>query len=83
MKATVEIPDEIFRRAKSRAAEQGISLCQFVSEAIEEKLSGSASIDQKPWMKHVGKLKDLREETARVDRFIEEAFETIDPELWK
>jgi hypothetical protein len=34
-------------------------------------------------MKHFGKLKHLRKETARIDKIIEEAFEQIDPELWK
>jgi len=29
MKTTLEIPDAIFRRAKSKAAEQGKSLRQF------------------------------------------------------
>jgi hypothetical protein len=34
-------------------------------------------------MKHIGKLKHLRKETARIDKFIEDAFEAIEPELWK
>jgi hypothetical protein len=34
-------------------------------------------------MKHIGKLKDLHEETKRIDKFIEEAFETIDEDMWK
>jgi len=33
-------------------------------------------------MKHMGKLKDLREETTRINALIEEAFENIDPEMW-
>jgi len=83
MKTTLEIPDKIFRQAKSKAAEQGIPLRQFVTEAVEQKLREAKSTDEKPWMKHFGKLKHLRKETARIDKFIEEAFETIDPELWK
>jgi hypothetical protein len=77
MKATLEIPDNVFRRAKSKAAEQGIPLRQFVTEAVEQKLRETSSSDEKPWMKHFGKLKDLHEETKRIDKFIEEAFETI------
>jgi len=38
-KTTPEIPDAIFRRAKARAAEQGMPLRQLVSEAVGEKLS--------------------------------------------
>jgi hypothetical protein len=83
MKTTLDIPDKIFRRAKSQAAEQGIPLRQFVVEAIEQKLRDVPPSGQKPWMKHIGKLKHLRKETARIDKFIEDAFEAIEPELWK
>ena len=83
MKTTLEIPDAIFRRAKSKAADRGISLRQFVTEAVEEKLKvASALRGQKPWMKHVGKLKHLRKETRRINKFIEQAFEQVDPEMW-
>ena len=83
MKTTLEIPDKIFRRAKSKAAEQGIPLRQYVTEAVEQKLREPSPEGGKPWLKHFGKLKHLRKETARIDKFIEEAFEQIDPELWK
>jgi predicted HicB family RNase H-like nuclease len=38
MKTTLEIPDRIFRGAKSKAAEQGIPLRQFVTQAVEDNL---------------------------------------------
>jgi hypothetical protein len=76
VKTTLQIPDAVFRRAKSRAAQQGISLRQFVTEAVEDKLRGE------PWMRHVGKLNDLRKETRRITAIIEEAFEGIDTEVW-
>jgi hypothetical protein len=82
MKTTLEIPDRVFRRAKAKAAEKGIPFRQFVTDAVEDKLKDSRSVGQKPWMKHVGKLKRLRRETLQVDRVIEEAFEQIDPEMW-
>jgi hypothetical protein len=82
MKTTLEIPDTIFRRAKSKAAEQGIPLRQFVTEAVEHKLKAAPPAGQKPWMKHLGKLKDLHKETARINKVIEEAFEEVDPEVW-
>lgn len=82
MKTTLEIPDFIFRRAKSAAAERGIPLRQFVTEAVQEKLRVSPS-EQKPWMKHFGKLKHLHKETRVIEKRIEEAFEQVDPELWK
>ena len=39
MKTTLEIPDELFRRAKLAAAEQGIPLRKLVSEALTEQLA--------------------------------------------
>lgn len=82
MKTTLEIPDAIFRRAKSKAAERGIPLRQFVSEAVEEKLRNCSGGEDKPWMKQLGKLKHLRKEIDQVDQAIEDAFEKIDPEMW-
>jgi len=43
MKTTLEIPDPIFRRAKAKAAERGVPLRQFVSEAVAEKLRMKSS----------------------------------------
>jgi predicted HicB family RNase H-like nuclease len=39
MKTTLEIPDAIFRRAKLAAAEHGIPLREFVTEAVKETWS--------------------------------------------
>jgi hypothetical protein len=83
VKTTLEIPDAIFRRAKSRAAEQGLPLRQFVTEAVEAKLSATPPGDEKPWMKHFGTLKHLRKETERIQRLMDQEFEQIDPELWR
>jgi hypothetical protein len=82
MKTTLEIPDTIFRRAKSTAAERGIPFRQFVTEAVAHKLKTIPAADQKPWMKHIGKLRHLRKEDARINKVIEEASEKIDPEMW-
>jgi hypothetical protein len=81
-KTTVEIPDAIIRRAKSKAAKQGISLRQLITEAIEEKLKNSPATDEKPWMNHIGKLKHPHKETAQIDPAIEGAFEQIELEMW-
>ena len=35
MKTTVEIPDPVFRKAKAQAAQRGIPLRQFVTEAMK------------------------------------------------
>jgi hypothetical protein len=81
MKTTLEIPDLLFRRAKSVAAERGIPLRQFVTEAVQEKLKTTSQ--DKPWMRHLGKLKHLRRERNHIEKRVEEAFEQIDQEIWK
>lgn len=81
MKTTLEIPDFLFRRAKSAAAERGIPLRQLVTEAVQEKLR--ATSQEKPWMKHLGKLKHVRKERKRIEKRVEEAFEQIDPDIWR
>jgi hypothetical protein len=83
MKTTLEMPDSVFRRAKSLAAARGIPLREFVTEAVKDKLSAEAKAAEKPWVKHMGKLKHLKKETARITALIEEDSEKIDPEMWR
>ena len=83
MKTTVEFPDPLFRKAKSKAAERGQSLKEFLTEALQEKLgakSGNLPSGQPAWMSGFGELSRLRNETARIQRRIDEAFEVIEPE---
>ena len=42
MKTTLEMPDELFRRAKATAAQRGQSLKQLVTTALERELMGPA-----------------------------------------
>ena len=83
MKTTLEIPDTVFRRAKSLAAQRGVPFREFVTEAVKEKLTADAKSVEKPWVKHMGKLKRLRKETSRINRLIEEDSEKIDSEMWR
>jgi hypothetical protein len=80
MKTALEIPDTIFRRAKSVAAERGIALREFVTEAVKDKLANSDKPTDKPWMVAFGKLRHLPKETARINRLIEEEFEQVEAE---
>ncbi|HLY61227.1 MAG TPA: antitoxin [Terriglobia bacterium] len=82
MKTTLEIPDAVFRRAKSVAAERGIPFRALVSEALADKLRASGRRD-KPWMKTFGKLRSLKKETARINRIISAEFGKIDSEDWQ
>jgi hypothetical protein len=83
MKTTLEIPDPVFRRAKSVAAARGIPLREFVTEAVKDKLAAEAQSVEKPWLKHMGKLKRLHKETLRINRVIEKDSEKIDAEMWR
>ncbi|HET9399347.1 MAG TPA: hypothetical protein VFO34_00205 [Candidatus Acidoferrales bacterium] len=82
MKTTLEIPDRIFRRAKSLAAQRGIPFRELVTEAVDEKLAAATNGRERPWLKLMGKLKHLHKETRRINRLIEEDSEKIDPEMW-
>jgi hypothetical protein len=83
MKTTIEIPDPLFRKAKSKAAENGQSLKELVTEALQEKLGekgGAAPSGEPRWMAGFGKLRRLRKETKRIQARIDEQFEVIEPE---
>ncbi len=80
MKTTLEIPDAIFRRAKAKAAERGVPLRQFVSEAVAEKLGTKSFAQEKARTKLTGSLRHLRKDTAKINTLIEREFERIDPE---
>ena len=83
MKTTLEIPDPLFRRAKSRAAERGQTLKELVTEALQDKLAagtGSAVPDEPEWMRGFGKLRRLRKETKRIQATVDDVFEVIEPE---
>ena len=83
MKATIEIPDPLFRKAKSKAADRGQTLKQLVAEALREKLAAktvTAPPGEPEWMQGFGKLRRLHKETARNQARIDEAFEVIEPE---
>jgi hypothetical protein len=45
VKTTLEIPDAVFRRAKSKAAEQGMPFRQLVTEGVEDKLKATIAGD--------------------------------------
>jgi hypothetical protein len=83
MKTTIEIPDPLFRRAKSKAAERGQTLKDFFTQALVEKLDNHAKKSgpaQPAWMQGFGKLRHLSKETKRIEKIIAEEFETIEAE---
>ncbi len=83
VKTTIEIPDALFRKAKSKAAERGQTLKELVSEALHDKLSPTRVVGrtgEPEWMQGFGKLRHLRRETARIQARIQETFEVVEPE---
>jgi predicted transcriptional regulator len=75
MKTTLELPDQLIRRAKAMAAARGQSLKEFVAEAVQDKLErgcGRAAASEREWMQGFGKLKHLRKETVRVQAVIDQ-----------
>ena len=62
------------------AAEQGIPLCHFVTQAIHQKLI-AIDFPDKPWMKSMGGLRHLHKENVRIQKLIDEEFGKIEPEV--
>ncbi|MBL8209893.1 MAG: hypothetical protein JNK87_04245 [Bryobacterales bacterium] len=49
MRTTIELPDDLVRRAESAAAQSGISLREFFVEAVEMRLQvGRAKTGRRP-----------------------------------
>jgi hypothetical protein len=79
MRTTVEIPDSLFRQAKTAAAQQGTSLKELLTEALRAELRKNAGLSgpSKPWMRAFGGLRDLHQESKRLERVIRREFERI------
>ena len=42
MRATIDLPDSLFRRAKAVSSLRGTTLKEFITQAVEHELAGSA-----------------------------------------
>ena len=85
MKTTIELPDATFRRAKALAAARGMTLKQFFTDALNEKLrrcahENTAGEPEPPWMAGFGGLSDLSSEHRLVNAAIKEEFERLESE---
>ena len=74
METILKLTGRLDRRAKSKPAVQGVPLPGLVAEAIADRSRTDPLSRRKSWMKHIGKLKSLRKENARINRIIERAF---------
>ena len=84
MKTTVEIPGTTLRRARTFAVSRGISLKQFFTEALEDKLKTAGAPSKRPaWMRlagRFGKSASVRAETSRIQQRIDAEFEILEAE---
>ena len=74
MKTTVDLPESTFRQAQVFAAGHGMTLKQFFTEALEEKLRRCAYVASErekkaPWMAGFGELSDLFKREQPYPRF--------------
>ena len=83
MKTTLNLRDDIVRRAKARAALKGQSLARYVEEGIAQRLDAEESqpINFNQWMNTLPKLPKaaVRELEANLQG---EDFRPIDREMW-
>ena len=84
VKTTIELPEALFRRAKSMAAQEGVTLKRLLTEALESQLearTGARNGKAAPrWMRAYGALRHLRYERKAIERAIESEFAKIEHE---
>lgn len=80
MKTTLEIRDDLLRRAKALALSRGITLKQLFTEALEERVRRASRVGKPAWRELAGELRDLRAETAKIQARINAEFERVDDE---
>jgi predicted transcriptional regulator len=82
MKTTVEIPDDLFRRAKVLAAQEGLSMKQLITESLQQRIARHSTETgiQPAWKQAFGAMRAYRKENRRIEKIIEQEFEQIEPE---
>ena len=64
MKTTLNVRDDLYRKAKARAALQGKSLSRFLEESLEKMLRDSSN-DPVSWSEWAESLPVLSEQAAQ------------------
>lgn len=81
MKTTLEMPDELFRRAKTTAAQRGQSLKQLVTVALERELAGpapGASTSKRKQAEVAAFLRELDKISKRISAVWPEGVSAVD-----
>ena len=83
MKTTLEIPADLFRRAKASAALRGESLKEFVTEALAAHLDrqGNKSSAPRGWRSVFGQAH--KEDVEAIDAIVAQEFERIELNEWR
>ena len=81
MKTTIEIPDELFKKAKATAALEGGSLRELICEALESRLASVSQTGGPGWRTVFG-LADAKA-VAKVDEVLEADLERVDLSEWR
>ena len=83
MKTTLEISDDLFRRAKVSAALRGESLKDFVTEALRLHLErqGAGGPSPRGWRSVFGQAR--RNQVEPVDAIVAQELERVDPDDWR
>jgi hypothetical protein len=83
VKTTIELPEDLLRRAKTAASLRGQSLRDLFTDAVRDHLARTAGIEpgQEGWRRVFGQADPA--EVAEVDRVVTEDLETIDLGTWR
>lgn len=84
MKTTLNVREDLYRKAKAQAALQGISLSRFFEESLERMLQAS-SVRGVPLTEWAADLPTLSEQAVQDLKNALSApdFRTIDREMWE
>ena len=78
VKTTLELRDDLLRRAKALALARGMTLKELFTEALEERVGRAASQGGAAWRDLSGNLRSLRAETAKLQARVDAEFEQAD-----
>ncbi len=84
MKTTINLKDDVLRRAKSRAALRGQPLAQYMEECLEQKLAHDESLEGslKEWINSLPKVSP--DAIGAFDLNISgDDFRAIEEDMWK
>ncbi len=83
MKTTLEVPDDLYRQIKARAALKGQTIRAFFMDAIQTKLATERTRPnkEKGWRAAFGKAS--KDDISKLQQFLDEEFSKIDPGEWR